>query len=243
MAVQTIEIKTTQNVSIEYELAGLVLRAVAFGLDVMIQVLSIWFYALIVIQFFNSQFSTPVMLPMILFLIFYTLFFESVMSGKTPGKLVVGIRVVKVDGSRLGFQDLFARWSMRLLDIYFSCGCLAAILTGGTMHGQRLGDMAAGTTVIKSKNTSSFALKDILHLKTLENYTPEYKNASLLSESDVLFIKGLIFRVRKYNNKAHRETLHEAAAKVASILEIHPVPKDKELFLRKIISDYIVLTR
>lgn len=75
--------------------------------------------------------------------------FPEVLFGATPGKLLVGLRVVRIDGNRLGAGEVVARNLMRMVDylpvLYLLGG--AAVLS--TAKSQRLGDMVAGTTVVK----------------------------------------------------------------------------------------------
>ena len=63
-----------------------------------------------------------------------------------------------------------------------------------------------------------------------------------LSEQDMLFVKKVLERNKRYKNESHRELLEKLADKIADIIGVN-VQRDKEKFLKTILADYIVLTR
>ena len=70
-------------------------------------------------------------------------------TGKTIGKLLVGVRVVTVDeGRRIGWRAALIRNAIRLLDIQIFY-LITAIAVSSSRRRQRLGDRAAGTTVVR----------------------------------------------------------------------------------------------
>ncbi|MCG3130116.1 MAG: hypothetical protein FLDDKLPJ_00864 [Phycisphaerae bacterium] len=66
-------------------------------------------------------------------------------SGATPGKRLLGLRVVRVDGSRCGPGPALVRNALRVVDVIFAP---ALLLTVMTVNRQRLGDILAGTIVV-----------------------------------------------------------------------------------------------
>jgi uncharacterized RDD family membrane protein YckC len=68
--------------------------------------------------------------------------------GATLGKKILGLRVRKADGSRLGFGGALLRRVCDLFDFWMSFGLVATICHLKTAKGQRVGDMAAGTVVV-----------------------------------------------------------------------------------------------
>jgi hypothetical protein len=85
------------------------------------------------------------------FLLFfaYDLFFEVVASGRTPGKRVCNLRVVRSGGQPVGFLASLIRNALRLIDFLPSSYLLGGILIVATQQNQRLGDIAAGTLVVR----------------------------------------------------------------------------------------------
>lgn len=245
---KSIEITTPQNVKIDYQLAGLGQRIFAFSIDLAIIILV---YVANYIWFFTEG-SSENELKYILFQLFaflwlgfYSLVSEVIGNGQSLGKLAMGIKVIKLNGEELQFYDYFSRWSMRIIDIYFSIGNIAMLLIASNRNAQRIGDIIAGTTIIRKNNSYGFTLNDILklNLKDKENYEFDYPLAVNLEEKDVILMKQLIVRYRNYRNSAHQKAMEEMVLKLVEILQLKQIPKDKEAFLSKVISEYIILTR
>lgn len=242
---QTIEINTAQNVRIEYQLASVGQRIFAYLIDLGVIFIVSMIFAYTYEAIWSNTSETILMVILIIWVGFYTLISELIGNGQTIGKLALGIKVIKLNGDELEFYDYFSRWSMRLIDIYFSTGTIAMLLIASNKNGQRIGDIIAGTTIIRKKYTYGFTLQDILklNLKSKENYEFEYPRAKRLAEQDVILIKNLLYRKRLYNNSAHHDALTAMVVKIAEVLELEEIPKNREAFLNKVISEYIILTR
>ncbi|MBK7871158.1 MAG: RDD family protein [Saprospiraceae bacterium] len=246
---QTIDIRTTQNVTIEYELASLRERALAFLVDGLI-VLAIYYLLLILMigAFGDSLLGGMLggfiygLLPIVGFMA-YQFFSEIFANGQSWGKKALGIKVVRVDGAEPGLSDYFLRAIFHMIDSLASLGVLAALLISSSPKNQRLGDMTANTTVIKARTQARFRLEDILKISSIENYQPVYPEVRRLSEQDMLLIKHLIARYRQYPNPAHEQAVDEAVVHLTTLLDISDKPKNKIEFLKTLIRDYIVLTR
>ncbi|MDN5204750.1 RDD family protein [Fulvivirgaceae bacterium BMA10] len=237
---QTIEINTTQNVVIQYEMAGLKERILAFFLDSLI----IWSSVFILAAMLAStvgEVITYIVTSLIFF--FYTLVSEIIMDGQTIGKKALKIKVIKLNGKEPVLSDYLLRWVFRIVDIYFSLGTIASILISSSDKGQRIGDMMANTVIIKTDPTIGFGLNDILKISSLENYNPEYPEARKLSEESMLLVQNLLHTINKHPNKAHGEALTMLVDKLCSELNIEEKPKDKKAFLKTLLKDYVVLTR
>lgn len=241
---RTIEITTTQNVTIEYELASFRDRFFAFFIDFCILSIGL----LLLFLFWNwvagavtiNYFLYLVMLPIY---IFYSLASEVWMNGQSLGKKAIGIKVAKLNGKQPVISDYLIRWAFRLVDIWFSSGTIAALLVNSSISGQRLGDMLAHTTVIKVRSSLNIEIADVLRINSRENYEPQFPQVRSLNESDMLLIKSVIERTKKYNNIAHKEALDLLVNKMKTLLNISETPKDKIAFLKTLLNDYIVLTR
>lgn len=237
---KTIEINTAQNVTIQYELASFGNRAAAFFIDLivlfgLISCLNIFFLQL----GSSTVFMYLILLPVILF---YTLCSEILLDGQTIGKRAIGIKVVKLNGDPATAFDYLIRWAFRFLDIWVSAGSIAAMLISSSTYNQRLGCLLSGTTVIKKSSTRTFTLKDILNIQSIQNHIPSFPTVVQLSEEDMLFVKKVLERNKRYKNESHRELLEKLADKIADIIGVN-VQRDKEKFLKTILADYIVLTR
>jgi uncharacterized RDD family membrane protein YckC len=147
-----VTIATPEGVTMELVLAGLGSRFVARLLDTLIQV------AIILALVLGVALSSPpgyvraiVLVLMFLVLLAYDLPFEVLNGGRTIGKVAAGIRVVGRNGEPVGFLASTIRTIMRIVDFLpalYAAGVVAIVATG---NDQRLGDLAAGTLVIRDK--------------------------------------------------------------------------------------------
>lgn len=249
---KTTEIVTAHNVVIEYELAPVAIRGVAALLDVVI----LFFYIMMVSILFSmfSTFSIDrtmysfewLYLFYMLFLLpmfFYSFIMEALFSGQTIGKMALGIRVLKIDGSNPSMGDLFLRWTFRIVDLWMSVGGLALLVASATDKSQRLGDIVSNTNLIKLQPSVKYSIKDILTIKSKKNYEPQYPQVTKFTDDDMLLIKNAIDRFKKYPTPAYKKLLLQLAKDSAEQLSIGEVPKNKITFLRTLLQDYIVLTR
>ena len=241
----SIEIVTSQNVPIEYELAGLRDRALAFLLDFVIIV-----GAMLIILFIAAMagFGADGWFYIVFFVLIpiffgYTPLMEILNDGQSVGKIALRIKVVKLNGSEVTLSDYLIRWMFRMVDIYFSLGSIASMLVGSSEKGQRMGDIVANTTVIRLQPKHLMTLGDLLRIGTLDNYTPKFPEAKKLNEEDMLTVKTVIERYNKFPNDAHRQALEMAAKKIAQSLGLEKIPNNRTEFLKVVLRDYVVLTR
>lgn len=241
---RTIDINTTQNVTIQYELANLRDRILSFMIDFVILAISSWILLIAVASTFSMKFGNVYLYLIIMpYFLFYTLAQEVMFNGQTIGKRVLGLRVVKINGKEPTISDYLIRWAFRLVDIWFSSGSLAALLISSTPRNQRLGGLLSDTTVVRLNSSSRFKLDDILKINSIDNYEPSYPEIRFFSEEDMLTIKTALDRFRQYPNPAHQEVIEELSTTLAKKLEVAVVPANRVAFLKTLVSDYIVLTR
>ena len=142
-------------------------RAVAFGIDAIIVFVLAWVFAFVAattgvlripdvdvlgqrspvagLLWVVSIFELPILL-------IYTTLFEG-LGARTPGKLLTGLRVARIDGRPPTMGDAFLRNLLRLLWIT-PFGPAFVLLDAWSLHvtelDQRMGDLAAGTVVVRS---------------------------------------------------------------------------------------------
>jgi len=243
--VKSIQIVTPQNVLIEHELASVVMRGLAFLIDqIIITLFLVFMYVFFefvgITSLLEDLFVYIVMIP-VYFL--YTLLFEAFNYGQTLGKMMIGLKVRRIDGNEVTFTEAITRWLMRVPDIFISAGALAAILVSSTERSQRMGDILAGTIVIRQVANYNVSIDGLMKINTVENYQPRYPEVLNLAEEDVVLIKQTLLRFTKYNNVAHNEALDALVLKLKTVLRLEKVEQQKVDFLRTVIRDYIVLTR
>lgn len=149
-------IRTPEGVELNLTLAGLASRVLASLLDGLIQLVAggVLVIALVVVFGDDLGILGSGLLALALFLIFfgYPILFEVLDGGRSIGKRAAGIRVVRLDGGPIGFGASAIRNVMRLIDVLPGGYAVGAIAIIATPYHQRLGDMAAGTVVIRERS-------------------------------------------------------------------------------------------
>lgn len=171
---ENLVVETPENIFLEFELAGLGSRFIAYLIDlVAMGVCVIGLTGLLSVVF--TVFGTLIhdmeigdswqkaLIAIGLFLIFdgYFIFFETVWKGQSVGKKALGLRVVKDGGYPVTFLDSVIRNVLRVVDalppLFFfpSYGLGSAVLISNRQS-KRIGDFVAGTMVIRERTTSGF---------------------------------------------------------------------------------------
>src|SRR5438309_7014876 len=150
-----LEVETADHVVLRYDLAGGGNRGFAAVLDFTIATVIAVATAIalgtipIGLGARNAIFGVALLLiPMVIWAYFILL--EWLWNGQTLGKRSFGLRVISGDGSPAGFSAVFVRNLIRVVDflpVFYGVGFLLIILTP---KNQRLGDLAAGTYVVRA---------------------------------------------------------------------------------------------
>lgn len=227
-----INISTTQNVSINYQLANVGDRILATILDYLIFIA----YFFIVFYIIGTTKANPGFgVSSLIFLpaLFYDLYCEVLFNGQSFGKFVLKIKVVKIDGTQPGLGSYLLRWLFRIIEsaLFFS-GLIPLITILINGKGQRLGDIAAKTTVIKLSKKKS--LDDGFLNIPDENYEIQFKEVDQLTEKDVAIIREVFNHAKSKGNFA---VINQLADKTKRTLNIQTELKSI-VFLDTIIKDY-----
>jgi len=237
-----IEITTTQNVTIEYELSNLIYRAVAFLLDFIILLIGASILSLIIKGIFGNVADILMYFTIIPIVFFYSLALEHFNNGQSIGKMALKIRVIKVDGEKTQFLDYAMRWVFRLVDIYGSLGSIAGLGILASSKNQRLGDFLANTVVVRIGKTERLKLENLLKLNKMDQYKTTYPQVIKMNEESMLIVKETIERHQNNLNYAHQKALELLINKLEIELDLE-APKNKIQFLKTLLKDYVVLTR
>lgn len=246
---ESIDIQTTQNVTIEYELASLQDRIVAMLIDmaiiILLVVLIIYLASWVVGGLFGEDGSLMMVMQFIPIVTFlgYHLVSEIVMGGQSWGKRTMNLRVVRLDGAEVGLSDYLLRAIFHIIDTLFSAGVMAILAISASQRKQRLGDMTANTTVIKLKSKTEKGLSDVLKIITVDSHEPTYFAIKHFNEADIILINQVLNRYHQYPNQAHRAALGAIAKRFTELLELEAMPKNKVKFLETLLRDYVVLSR
>jgi uncharacterized RDD family membrane protein YckC len=163
---RTLEVRTPESIAFSYELAGVGSRFLAVAVDLAIQV------ALVLLLAWGAS-ATHVHAPRgsgriadslwvgsliaLLFLIFYGyfVFFETLWNGQTPGKRMLGIRVVRDGGYPVDFMASLIRNLIRVGEMLAGFYAISAVVAVLSPLNKRIGDLAAGTLVIRESRMES----------------------------------------------------------------------------------------
>jgi uncharacterized RDD family membrane protein YckC len=150
-------VATPEGVTLEFTLAGVGSRFVAALLDVLVQgALLIAVAVLTAVLRPSLGGFVEAFAALAAFLIFfaYDIAFETLASGRTLGKRWTGLRVVRVSGAPVGFVTSAVRNLLRLVDILPTAYLVGIITILATGRNQRLGDLAAGTIVVRERQAA-----------------------------------------------------------------------------------------
>jgi len=230
------QIQTAQNVTIDQNLANYFERAAAYFIDILI-LLAYMFLVSFIFPFLGAT-SFTVGMVISLPLLLYHLVMELAMNGQSIGKAAMKIRVVCVDGSKPKIGHYLIRWCLRLIDITITMGSIASlfILFGG--KGQRLGDLAAKTTVISERNRVDFTQTIIMDVP--EGYQPKYPQVTIFSDEDMRQTKSIYMKAkhqREYHliNKLHQHLANkmDIDSKGQSIQFVETVLRDYNYYTQR----------
>ena len=233
---QTIRVQTTQNVFIHYPLASAGDRILAYLIDSLILVL----YIIGIIAIGISAdieiwwlYGVAIGMPYLL----YHVLFEIFMNGQTPGKRAMKIKVVRLDGTSPAIGDYLLRWLFAIVDFHILSGAIALIVISAGGKGQRVGDIVAGTCVVKLTSHQQISASDVF-VTAEQTYTPTYTQVVMLTDNDIEVIQQAL---EVYRTQANTQPVMAVAEKIKSMLGIQTDLQPVQ-FLNVILKDFNHIT-
>jgi uncharacterized RDD family membrane protein YckC len=217
------QLQTPENVHLRYDLAGVGSRFLATAVDSCIQAVLIglmllavavagaWGGAVALLRDLDRGESTTAAVWLVaLFLVVnflllwgYYVAFELLWNGQTPGKRLFRLRVLRDSGYPVGFLESLTRNLVRLVDFlpsFYGVGVVVMLIDG---RSRRLGDLAAGTIVIKERrDLRAHELLPTLPVDIARPRDAERTDVTRLTSRDYALLREYALR---------RETLAEAA--------------------------------
>lgn len=209
MKEKIIKIEAPEKIVFTYTIAQTGTRIAAFTIDLIIQILFMIIVILIIMMVgvsFSSLFNPDVsenasyfaiaFLYIVIFFIQwgYYILFEVIFQGKTPGKLIFGIRVIKNNGEPIDFSTIVLRNLLRAVDSFPAFHFLGGLISIADMKSRRLGDIAAGTLVVH----------DIKLFRKEPDFSTNLTSSVSINSSDVLFKRlseDELYIIRKFLNE------------------------------------------
>lgn len=211
------------------------------------------------LQVFLGMIYTILLFPAL----FYSLWTEFLFNGQTFGKMICKIKVVKLDGYKAGFSEYFTRWAFRFIDFWtgsfmllffipifgqetayvlsslmiMMTGMVAFIFILRTKNSQRLGDLVAGTTVLKIKEKHSITITILEDIQ--ETYVPRYSQVMRLSDNDARIIKDTFVIAKKNRDQV---TLKRLRTKLETVMDVQADQSDAE-FIDTVMKDFNFYTQ
>ncbi|MFY7899338.1 MAG: RDD family protein, partial [Chitinophagaceae bacterium] len=198
----TISITTSQNIELEYDLASLGERIAAYLLDFAILILYvILFMTIIGLSAIASFIDKNMWLALFLSfpVVFYHLLCESFLNGQSFGKRIMKIKVISIKGDEPSLSQFIIRWIFRMVDFTFFSPVLALISIAISKNKQRIGDLVAGTTLVRTVARTQFE-DTIFSQEIPENYEFHYPEVIELKDNDMQLVKEILNNIQKSGN-------------------------------------------
>lgn len=260
MAMGKINIPTNFNIDLEFETAAFHIRMFAWIIDfvllVFYMIIAFNFYDYIAGSHDTGSpydawsIQLIIMLPVTV----YHLFCELFWNGQSVGKKMLGVRVVNDNGGKASPGQYIIRWLLRSADLSIPIIVIAiifgltwilkalwitslmfvadVILMAVNKSSKRLGDLAAGTMLIKANPKGN--LEDTIFMEVADNYVPKFPQVMRLSDRDVNTIKGILDSGRKMG---HYQMVESASERVKNVLAIQSTMPAFD-FLDTLLKDY-----
>lgn len=235
---ETVKVNTSQHVDIDYPVAGVGERMAGWLIDM--AALGIVF---IVIIFSVSTVQIGLVSKIIfityaaLFL-FYDLASEIFFNGQTLGKKLLKTKVVSLDGGQPTLGQYFIRWVFRIVDFPLTAwagGFLSVVLSENK---QRIGDIVAGTTVIKTVPRTK--IEHIAFHPAAPAYIPVLDGVHHLNDREIELVHEVL---NAYYKTLNANLVYQMAAKLSNHLQVAIPEGMNELdFLKTVVMDYNQVT-
>jgi uncharacterized RDD family membrane protein YckC len=226
-------IQTAQNVDLAFSPAGLGERIMAWFVDFL---LGIGYFFVLMWAEAPSAGTAPMLILMSPLLLYHPLcemFFE----GQTAGKRLLQVQVSRIDGAPPTLAQYLLRWIFRFVDVSFTSGVVAVVAIAATQRSQRLGDVVAGTVVVRRKRR--VRIDEVLYPESPRDARPVFPQAARLADADIQTVRAVLVRMRREPRSASALRLgHRAKEAVERRLGLARVPMPTDDFLAAVVADY-----
>jgi len=234
-----VKIPTSFNIELEFETANILMRFLAWFIDLLIRIAYV-----VAIYLTISRLNLGGNKDIVLYIVFcalpislYFLLFEITMNGQSPGKMLMGIKVRSMNGAKPSISQHLIRWLFRLLEspwgVFFLNGAVPIIAMVRSRYDQRLGDVVAGTIVVNTKHKTSIQDTIYRDMSSL-NYEPHFPQILRLSDRDMNKIKSLMDQAIKSGNQ---DLVARVSQRVKDVLMIETEMGHFQ-FLETVLNDY-----
>jgi uncharacterized RDD family membrane protein YckC len=249
-----IQINTPFNLALDFEVAALHKRILAYLADIVVLVIYSWGMKIFLDEILQLQYNRYgieiliVSIPMLL----YPFVCEVALHGQSLGKKLLGIRVMSLEGGEPTVSQYLLRWATRFFEwplvfgfifpgffvvfqLFFVgfLGVFVVIIVAVSKSNQRLGDLGAGTVVVDTRMKTYLhetVFLDISH----KDYSVQFPEVMKLTDRDINTIKSILDVAAQ---KGDFQLAANAADKIKNHLKIQSAISPFD-FLEKVLMDY-----
>ena len=209
-----LDIVTAQNVRIGMQPAGMAERVVAAFIDYFILAVYLTIAIPTLINLTDGFIWREVWIVSFVPYFIYFPLMEIAFNGQSLGKRLMKLKVVRLDGTQPTIGDYLIRWLFRFVEIEMTLTTVGMTALFINKKGQRLGDMAAKTALIRIQPTVT--LQDTVLQDVVSDYQPHFKEAHLLEDEDIQLVREVLNTLKKPRSK---DAAVAAATQLQGILE------------------------
>lgn len=222
-----IGVVTPEAVLLDFETAGVGSRTAARVIDSIIQGLVLFAAVMLLALLGDMGGPSWVGVVIAMFVIFGTIFgypalFETFWSGKTPGKACFGIQVVTLEGGPISFRHAAIRSALGVVEIAASSGALAFLVVLLTRRNQRIGDVLAGTLVLRQRSGAHdpVAMR-FVPVEGTEDFVATI-DVSRLTAEEYQTVRSFLLRARDMTAVSRDEVATQLANQMVARLTLNP---------------------
>jgi len=266
-----LQIKTAQNININFTLASAGQRLTAFIIDNLLKFIYLYVLFFVFNIWDSVHFETDhwsiktfyiiIMLP----ITFYSLYSEILMRGQTIGKILLKIKIINIDGFKPSITDFMMRWFLRTIDFNFfslifiyiySLGIERATYATALVSAFFLGKMVGFLLIIFTDNNQRFgdliantiviSLKDKVQFS--ETILEDLKEDYVPTYPNVINFSDNDMRIIKdtfnsIDKKKDIKTLRKLRTKIEGVANIESKEKSDVEFIQKVLKDFNFYTQ
>jgi uncharacterized RDD family membrane protein YckC len=169
----------------------------------------------------------------------YPIALETLWRGRTVGKVAMGLRVVTKEGGQIGFRHAAIRAALAIVDFALSSGAVAVICVLLTQDNQRLGDLAAGTVVLRERTGLRRPTPTTFSAPYgLDDYT-ESLDVARLGPAEYGVVRAFLIRAPSLPQPVRARLAAQVGESIAKLVQPPPPPGvPAEVFLASVAAAY-----
>lgn len=239
---------TPEAVVLELETAGVSSRLFSGIIDALVQAALL--LLLVLLAFFGASVATDgvtdqvgqtiAVVSLFLVIFVYPLVAEMLMRGRTVGKAAVGLRVVTIEGAPVRFRHAALRSMGGIVDkLIVPGGLIGLLFVLGTPSRQRIGDLLAGTIVIRDPNRTALPAGIWFPVPYGYELYAATIDPTAFTDAQYTVVRAFLMRVREFTPVARASVALELATRVEQTLRHQrPSQVQPEAFLLCVIARY-----